>query len=95
MSWQTHFKSFAGTSEMNNSFFNLHDDNSGGAESFLTNNNMPWAINIRDEWDHPIENVDISKAYPDFPTWVTSSGESETTWYQASTANKVIPATQQ
>ncbi|HAV1343989.1 TPA: DUF4842 domain-containing protein, partial [Vibrio parahaemolyticus] len=40
-------------------------------------------------------NVDISKAYPDFPTWVTSSGESETTWYQASTANKVIPATQQ
>lgn len=41
MSWQTHFKSFAGTSEMNNSFFNLHDDNSGGAESFLTNNNMP------------------------------------------------------
>ncbi|EPW6430767.1 LruC domain-containing protein [Vibrio parahaemolyticus] len=95
MSWQTHFKSFAGTSEMNNSFFNLHDDNSGGAESFLTNNNMPWAINIREEWDHPIENVDISKAYPDFPTWVTSSGESETTWYQASTANKVIPATQQ
>ncbi|MDF4750944.1 DUF4842 domain-containing protein, partial [Vibrio parahaemolyticus] len=73
----------------------LHDDNSGGAESFLTNNNMPWAINIRDKWDHPIENVDISKAYPDFPTWVTSSGESETTWYQASTANKVIPATQQ
>ncbi|MDF4326847.1 DUF4842 domain-containing protein [Vibrio parahaemolyticus] len=42
-----------------------------------------------------MENVDISKAYPDFPTWVTSSGESETTWYQASTANKVIPATQQ
>jgi LruC domain-containing protein len=95
MSWQTHFKSFAGTSEMNNTFFNQHDDNSGGSESFLTDNNMPWAINIRDEWDHPVENVDISKAYKAFPTWVTSSGESDTKWYQASTANKVIPATQQ
>lgn len=64
MSWQTHFKSFAGTSEMNNSFFNLHDDNSGGAESFLTNNNMPWAINIRDEWDHPIETSTSVKRIP-------------------------------
>ncbi|KAA8681322.1 LruC domain-containing protein [Vibrio gigantis] len=93
MTWQTHLKPFSGTSDMNNALFNIHDDNSSGSESFKTSNNMPWVINIRDEWDHPIEYIDISDAYLSFPTWVTSSGETDGEWYKASVTNKVISAT--
>ncbi|RTZ17790.1 LruC domain-containing protein [Vibrio aquaticus] len=94
MSWQTHFKAFSGTGDMNNALFNLHDDATGGAKYFLTNNNMPWAINIRDEWEHPTENTDISHAYTSFATWVTSSGETDTNWYNTPANGKVISATQ-
>ncbi|WP_039986068.1 LruC domain-containing protein [Vibrio owensii] len=94
MTWQTHFKTFSGTGDMNNTLFNLHDDDTGGSEYFLTSNNMPWAINIRDEWDHPTENTDISHAYTGFPTWVTSSGETDTSWYNAPASGKVISATE-
>ncbi|CAK3827163.1 LruC domain-containing protein [Vibrio crassostreae] len=93
MTWQTHLKEFTGTSDMNNALLNSHDDSSSGSESFKTSNNMPWVINIRDEWDHPVELVDISDVYTSFPTWVTSSGETDGEWYKASTTNKVISAT--
>ncbi|CAH7284990.1 conserved exported hypothetical protein [Vibrio chagasii] len=93
MTWQTHLKEFSGTSDMNDTLFNSHDDSSSGSESFKTSNNMPWVINIRDEWDHPVELVDISDAYTSFPTWVTSSGETDGEWYKAPTTNKVISAT--
>ena len=95
MSWQTHFKQFSGTSDMNSSFFNLHDDRSGGTQSFLSINNMPWAINIRDEWQHPIERTDISQAYLTFPTWVTSSGETDGEWYKSAVANTVVSVNEQ
>ncbi|MEZ9579203.1 MULTISPECIES: LruC domain-containing protein [unclassified Vibrio] len=93
MTWQTHLKAFSGTSDMNNALFNSHDDRSSGSESFKTSNNMPWVINIRDEWDHPVEYIDISEAYTSFPTWVTSSGETDGEWYKASITNKIISAT--
>ncbi|MGR5488334.1 LruC domain-containing protein, partial [Vibrio alfacsensis] len=90
MTWQTHMKAFSGTSFMDNTLFGLHDDRSGGAQSFLSENNMPWVINIRDQWDHPKELVDITVAYPNFPNWVTSAGEQDSDWYQYASANQVI-----
>ncbi|HHB1594975.1 LruC domain-containing protein [Vibrio campbellii] len=94
MTWQTHFKQFGGTNAMNSSFFRMHDDDTWGAEYFLTNNNMPWAINIRDEWDHPVEQTDISNAYASFSTWVTNNGETDTDWYSVPASGKVISATE-
>ncbi len=90
ISWQTHLKTHSGTENMNNSLFGLEDDNSYGSFYFLTNNQMPWALNFSTEWTHPLERVDISHAYTDFPTWVTSSGESGTTWYQNPKAGKIF-----
>ncbi|NLS11995.1 LruC domain-containing protein [Vibrio sp. SM6] len=93
MSWQTHLKAFAGTSEMDNTLFGLLDDASNATSHFVTPNNMPWAINLRDEWDHPIENKDISHAYLQFVDWVDSEGESNTGWYMAPEAQSVISNT--
>lgn len=92
ITWQTHLKSHSGTSMMNNGLFGSHDDNSYGSFYFLTDNQMPWALNLTTEWTHPLERVDISHAYTQFPSWVTSSGESDTNWYQNPQANKIFSA---
>lgn len=92
MQWQTHFKQFPGTSNMDSSLLNQHDDHSGGGLCFLTENNMPWVINIRDDWQHPVEYMDISKAYTNFPTWVESNGDTDGEWYKSPEADRVISA---
>ncbi|GAL09409.1 hypothetical protein JCM19233_375 [Vibrio astriarenae] len=77
---------------MDQSFFNMNDDDSDGQYHFLTSNNMPWAINIRDQWDHPKERVDISDAYPQFPSWVIGKGATDTNWYQNPQTQLIVPA---
>ncbi|MCJ8269163.1 MAG: LruC domain-containing protein, partial [Psychrosphaera sp.] len=85
--WEVHLKQFSGTSAFNSGFFSMGDDASNGSNSFVTSNNMPWVLNITDDWDHPAEYQDISHAYPDFPKWVASGGFSYTDWYLRSNAD--------
>lgn len=85
--WEVHLKKFAGTSLFNNGFFSMGDDASNAANSFVSSNNMPWVINITDDWDHPAERQDISLAYPDFAKWVEADGFNFTNWYIRSNAN--------
>ncbi|WP_164683968.1 LruC domain-containing protein [Vibrio maerlii] len=91
-SWQTHLKQFSGTNGMNAAFFNTFDDKSDGLASFTTANNMPWALNIRDDWNHPMERVDICEAYLGFDDWVVSSGESQNEWYKTGQVGSFVSA---
>jgi LruC domain-containing protein len=84
--WEVHLKEFAVTSIGSNAFFNTHDDASNAVNSYVTTNNMPWAVNITSAWDHPKEYIDIVDAYPEFADWVESSGASNTNWYLRSKA---------
>lgn len=54
---------------------------SDGQNHFVTQNNFPWVINIPGSWQHPLETVDILRAYPQFRNWVESSGTSNSDWY--------------
>merc|ERR1711879_367333 len=85
--WETHLKQFTGTSRMNIDFFNTYNDKSSSPNFFITAANFPWALNLSYPWVHPLENVDISHAYSQFSTWVTSSGESNTEWYTTENAD--------
>jgi len=85
--WELHLKQFSGTNLFNNAFFNMADDRTNGTNSYITQNNMPWALVITDEWDHPAEYQDISHAYPEFPLWVNSGGITNTNWYLRSKAD--------
>lgn len=80
-SWETHLKNHTGTANMDYNFFGLFADASTASTFFITNNNFPWAVNLTYPWVHPLENVDISNAYPDFANWVKTSGEANTNWY--------------
>jgi LruC domain-containing protein len=42
---------------------------------------LPWAINIPESFDYPIEKQDITKAYLRFNDWATSQGMNYADWY--------------
>ncbi len=85
--WELHLKQFSGTDLFNSDFYSLGDDASNGSLNYITDNNMPWVINITDEWQHPAEYQDISHVYPDFSKWVVAGGFEFTDWYLRSKAH--------
>ena len=80
-SWQMHLKQFAGTELFDRSLLLQADDASDASVAFVSSRAFPWLLNIGSDWVHPLESIDISRAYPRFPAWVTSNGESDTNWY--------------
>lgn len=51
---------------------------------FKSAQNLPWGLKINAEWNYPREYIDVLWAYPDFETWVESSGSQATDWYMTS-----------
>lgn len=83
-SYEIHLKNQAPTEAFDASLFaGLGQDASApnGGLFYLTDNGMPWALEIGDDWQHPLEYVEISEAYPQFADWATSNGQVNTEWY--------------
>lgn len=87
-SLEIHLKNKKVSSRFQDERFGSYDDNSDslGGTSFLSLNNMPWAIEIPILWDQPLEGIDITDAYPEFPGFVESEGQENSTWYLRSRA---------
>lgn len=85
-SHEIHFAGYAPTDLFDTGRFGRFDDASipQANRYFKTNNNLPWAIKVSDDWYYPREYIDILWAYPDFEVWVESSGNAKTDWYQTS-----------
>lgn len=87
--YEIHLKNQAPTEAFQANFFGRGDDvsNASNGEYFINANGMPWAINIPYEWQHPLEYMDIKYAYPNFHSFVTSSGELNTDWFTIEKSN--------
>ncbi|PNQ54058.1 hypothetical protein C1141_17890, partial [Vibrio agarivorans] len=73
---------------VSSSFFTQGDDVSDGSTVYYRNSNqLPWGIIITDDWAHSLEYRDISQTYPEFATFVTSSGAQSADWYTPSKAS--------
>lgn len=48
---------------------------------FKTAGNLPWALLVPNEWQWPLERVDLVNAYPDFATYAESGGQFSQDWY--------------
>jgi len=81
--FEIHLKNQAPTEAFQANFLGRGDDasNANNGEYFINANGMPWAINIPYEWQHPLEYMDIKYAYPNFHSFVTSSGELNLDWF--------------
>jgi len=84
---EIHLPDYAPTSKMTATpHWGTYDDDSNPATDryFKTSNNLPWAINIADEWEYPIEKSQITWAYLLFADWAQSGGTVHTDWYDSS-----------
>lgn len=61
-----------------------NDDYSSAETSryFKTDRNLPWALNIYDNFEPSPEKVSINNSYPNFLPWANSGGTQNKDWYQ-------------
>lgn len=58
------------------------DSDAGNGKYYVTTANLPWAINIYETFDYPIEKQDIVQVHLKFAEWATSGGILFPNWYQ-------------
>lgn len=60
-----------------------HDDsNTSNGRYYKTANNLPWAINIVEKFEYPVEKAEVIGAYLKFADWAESSGTLYPDWYR-------------
>jgi len=58
--------------------------------TYKTLNGLPWAIDISESFDYPIEFSPINEAYLYFSSWATSGGSVYKSWYTAEAGNRSL-----
>ncbi len=81
---EVHLPDYLPTDLADESYFGTADDdsNSSSGKYYKTVNNLPWAINIYETFDYPIEKADITTAHLKFVEWATSGGSAYDDWYK-------------
>jgi LruC domain-containing protein len=80
------------TSLANRSYLGKDDDDSVGSSRFYrTRNNLPWAINIVQGFDYPVERAPLNEAYLHLIRWAESSGAEYPDWYDNKAGYRALP----
>ncbi|MEI6456759.1 MAG: LruC domain-containing protein [bacterium] len=82
---EVHLPDMPPTDKVDGSDFQTAMDDSQPASGryYKTKTNLPWAINIAEKFNYPVEQAVIVDAYLKFGTWAESSGGSFNDWYRA------------
>ncbi|KZN34851.1 hypothetical protein N480_19860 [Pseudoalteromonas luteoviolacea S2607] len=83
---EVHMADYPPTDLFDQTRFGKVDDTSDANSNryFRTADNLPWALTVSEEWNYPREYIDVLWAYPEYETWVESSGEQAQNWYLTS-----------
>lgn len=49
---------------------------------YKTDNGLPWAIDVSNNFEYPLERAPIDDAYLNFSQWAVSAGSAKTDWFQ-------------
>lgn len=74
----------------NPNYFGLHNDatNLNNGYTYKTANGLPWAIDISESFDYPIEYTPVDAAYLNFTNWATSGGSHNLDWFTNTAGNR-------
>ncbi|MEZ9510404.1 LruC domain-containing protein [Vibrio breoganii] len=89
--WEVHLADYAPTEKFNgDAMFNLGVDASNPEQGtyFKTDNNLPWALLMTEEWRWPLERTDLVHAYPEFAEYAESGGQQKTTWHKRNRSDR-------
>jgi len=78
---EVHLPDRVPTSLANRALFKTGDDASTGNNYYKTSSNLPWALNIIQPFDYPIEALPVNSSYVYFNDWAITSGGSYPDWY--------------
>jgi LruC domain-containing protein len=80
---EVHLPGKAPSGRADKTLFGTQDDRSvlGSTTTYRTTANLPWALDIPNEWTYPAEFVDVIRAFPFISTWAGSAGLNNTDWY--------------
>ncbi|MBK9292260.1 MAG: LruC domain-containing protein [Bacteroidetes bacterium] len=81
---EVHLPDYPPTDLADPSFFGMWDDNTQPSANrfYKTATNLPWAIDIYEQFDYPNEKVDIVNAHLKFADWATSGGVLFPDWFK-------------
>lgn len=81
---EVHLPNYAPTNLMDNTYFGTEDDDSnpGSNRYYKTVNNLPWAMDLIENFDYPLETKEITNGHLNFGLWVQSSGANYNNWYK-------------
>ena len=88
---EVHLPGMPPTSLADPALFGTADDNTSMSANrfYKSNNNLNWAINVPVSIPYPLEEVDMTLAYPNFRDWAESGGSTNTGWYLDEPGNRV------
>lgn len=80
---EIHLMDYAPTDLFDSNYLGRQDDASDPSTDryYSTSSNLPWALRIPTQWEHPQEYIDILWAYPDYQEWAESGGNLSPSWY--------------
>ncbi len=81
---EVHLPGYPPTDLADQSMFGMLDDATDPVTStfYVTENNLPWAIDLYEKFDWPIEKQDIIMVHLKFAEWAVSGGVLFPNWYQ-------------
>ncbi|MCC4222824.1 LruC domain-containing protein [Vibrio campbellii] len=87
---EIHLPGQAPTEQFDTSLYGIGVDASlnGSNNYFKTATYLPWALLIVEDWEWPLERVDIVEAYPEFQDWAESGGTTNQNWHQSPATDK-------
>lgn len=82
--YEVHLANYEPTDLFDLALFNYYNDDSNPATGryFVTDKNLPWAINIPADFGHMNEKAEISTGYLKFIEWAESAGANFPDWYE-------------
>ncbi len=80
---EIHLPNNGPTNQADNQLFGTGQDSSDSKldRYYLSNENLPWAINIPENFDYPIEKINIRETHLKFFRWAQSQGTEYQDWY--------------
>ncbi len=81
---EVHLPDKAPTSHADLSLFGTSSDDSNPSTGryYKTSTNLPWALNIIDQFDYPIERASVIDGHLKFADWAESGGQNFYDWFQ-------------
>lgn len=81
---EVHLHDMVPTDLVSPEFFGTLDDDSEplSGRYYKTVHNLPWAINIYEQFDYPIEKIEVVNTYNHFAEWAQSGGINYNDWYK-------------